>query len=266
MILILAAGKGTRMRSELPKVMHRLAGWPLLRHVLKTAAALEPARIGVVVGPDMPSVEVESAPHRIIRQVERLGTGHAVAVAREALVGIEDGTVLVVYGDTPLIRPETLTRMVAEREESRAAVVVLGMRPDEPGAYGRLIAAPDGELTAIVEAAEATPEQLAIPLCNSGVMAIDAGHIWSLLDRLGNANAKGEYYLTDIVAIARQGRVAGPRRRGRCRGTGGRQFAGRSGRCRGGAATPAARAGHGRGCDLDRPGHGLSGRRHGAGP
>jgi bifunctional UDP-N-acetylglucosamine pyrophosphorylase/glucosamine-1-phosphate N-acetyltransferase len=202
-ILVLAAGMGTRMRSDMPKVMHKLAGWPMLRHVLTTASSLGPERIGVVIGPDMAMVEAAAAPHRIIRQTERLGTGHAVAMARDAFADMTDGTVLVAYGDTPLIRPDTLARMVAAREASGAAVVVLGMRPDDPGAYGRLLVTPEGDLTEIVEAADATPEQLGVTLCNSGVMAIDASRLWPLIERIGNANAKGEYYLTDIVAIAR---------------------------------------------------------------
>ncbi|HTH98436.1 MAG TPA: bifunctional UDP-N-acetylglucosamine diphosphorylase/glucosamine-1-phosphate N-acetyltransferase GlmU, partial [Stellaceae bacterium] len=200
-ILVLAAGQGTRMRSDLPKVMHRLAGLPMLGHVLATARSLG-SEIGVVVGPEMASVERLAAGHRLIRQQERLGTGHAVAQARGAFAGIEASTVLVMYGDTPLITPETLARMVETRERSGAAIVVLGMRPEPPGAYGRLVMAGD-DLVAIVEAAEASPEQLAIPLCNSGVMAIDGRHIWPLVAQIGNANAKGEYYLTDIVAIAR---------------------------------------------------------------
>jgi bifunctional UDP-N-acetylglucosamine pyrophosphorylase/glucosamine-1-phosphate N-acetyltransferase len=202
-ILVLAAGQGTRMKSDLPKVMHRLAGKPMLGHVLDTLKPLAPDRVVVVAGPDMPSVEEAAKPHAVALQRERLGTGHAVMAARPALADDRFDTVLVVYGDTPLLTSETLARLVEERRRTEAAAVVLGMRPAEPGAYGRLVLGADGMLEAIVEAAEATPEQKAITLCNSGVMALDGGRIWDLVGRIRDDNAKGEFYLTDAVAIAR---------------------------------------------------------------
>jgi bifunctional UDP-N-acetylglucosamine pyrophosphorylase/glucosamine-1-phosphate N-acetyltransferase len=202
-IVVLAAGLGTRMKSGLPKVMHPLAGRPMIAHLMATLEALEPERLVVVVGAEMEAVAKAVAPWPTVVQEQRLGTGHAVMAARDALDGF-DGDVLVVYGDTPLISAETLDRLrVARRAQAQPVVVVLGFRPQDPGAYGRLIVGPIGTLDAIVEAKDARPDQLAVTLCNSGVMAIDGARLPGLLDRLGNDNAKGEYYLTDIVHIAR---------------------------------------------------------------
>ena len=202
-VMILAAGKGTRMKSALPKVMHEIAGKPMLRHVIDTCGRLEPDRMVVVAGPDMPSVETAAAPHAIAHQVEQRGTGHAVGAARAALGERRFDAVLVVYGDTPLITAETLSRMVAERQRTDAAVVVLGMRVAPPNAYGRLVLDAAGNLDAIVEAAEASPEILGLDLCNSGVMVIDGAALFDLVDRIKDDNSKGEFYLTDIVGIAR---------------------------------------------------------------
>ncbi len=201
-VIVLAAGMGTRMKSALPKVMHPLAGRPMINHLLDTVQALAPERVTVVVGPGMDQVARAVAPHRAVVQTERLGTGHAVAQAEDGLAGF-DGTVLVLYGDTPLITLPTLQAMLeCRRQPARPAVVVLGFRPADPGEYGRLVIGPDG-LSAIVEHKDATPEQRAITLCNSGVMAVDGARLFDLLGRLDNRNAKGEYYLTDIVALAR---------------------------------------------------------------
>ncbi|MEO5372714.1 MAG: bifunctional UDP-N-acetylglucosamine diphosphorylase/glucosamine-1-phosphate N-acetyltransferase GlmU [Alphaproteobacteria bacterium] len=211
--VILAAGMGTRMKSDLPKVLHPVAGRPMLRHLLDTVAHLGGAHLGVdrvvvVVGPGMEAVTQLAAPHTSVVQQERLGTGHAVAMAREALAGFT-GDVLVLYGDTPLITGATLERMLEARRRGGAggngapAVVVLGFRPRDPGAYGRLVVGADGGLDAIVEYRDATPAQRAIGLCNSGVMAVDGARLFDLVGRIGNANAKGEYYLTDIVGLAR---------------------------------------------------------------
>ncbi|MDH3233720.1 MAG: bifunctional UDP-N-acetylglucosamine diphosphorylase/glucosamine-1-phosphate N-acetyltransferase GlmU [Alphaproteobacteria bacterium] len=201
--LILAAGKGTRMKSALPKVLHPIAGRTMVGHVLDAVAGLDPARVAVVIGPDMEDVAEAVAPAAAVVQPEQLGTADAVKTARDVLPPIE-GTVLVLYGDTPFIGRGTLEKMVAAREAAaETAVVVLGFRPADPGAYGRLVLAPNGDLQAIVEARDASPDVLAIDLCNSGVMAIDGARLWELIDAVGNDNAKGEYYLTDIVAIAR---------------------------------------------------------------
>jgi bifunctional UDP-N-acetylglucosamine pyrophosphorylase / glucosamine-1-phosphate N-acetyltransferase len=207
--IILAAGKGTRMKSDLPKVMHRVAGRTMIRHVLDATAPLAPARTIVVLAPGMDEVAQEAPGAQIAIQAAPLGTGHAALAARPALEdllagdGLDD--VLVLFGDTPLLTPATLAAMLAERRrEPEAAIVVLGMRPAEPGAYGRLVCDDKGMLDAIVEAKDANAAQRAIGLCNSGVMAIAARHLLALLTAIGTDNAKGEYYLTDIVAIARR--------------------------------------------------------------
>jgi bifunctional UDP-N-acetylglucosamine pyrophosphorylase/glucosamine-1-phosphate N-acetyltransferase len=200
--VILAAGKGTRMKSDLPKVLHPLAGRPMIGHVLESLAGLEPERTLVVVGPGMEAVAAAVAPVPCVVQDEQLGTAHAVAAARGALESFA-GDVLVLYADTPLITAATLSRLPAARAGTGApAIVVLGFRPGG-GEYGRLVTGPDGLLEAIVEYRDATNEQRAIPLCNSGVMAVDGRLLFDLLARVGNRNAKGEYYLTDIVGIAR---------------------------------------------------------------
>jgi bifunctional UDP-N-acetylglucosamine pyrophosphorylase/glucosamine-1-phosphate N-acetyltransferase len=202
-IVVLAAGLGTRMKSDLPKVMHPVAGRPMIQHLMSTLKTLSPERLVVVVGAGMEAVVKAVAPWPTVVQEPRLGTGHAVMAGARALGGF-DGDVLVVYGDTPLITSETLERVLKARHApAQPAVVVLGFRPREPAAYGRLIVGPIGTLDAIVEAKDAGPEELAVDLCNSGVMAIDGNRLSGLLDRLDNGNAKGEYYLTDIVHIAR---------------------------------------------------------------
>ena len=205
-VILLAAGKGTRMKSDLPKVLHRLAGKPLVNHALDAAGALAPSRCVVVVGPGMEDVAAAVAPHPTAIQANQRGTADAVLAAREVLAGFgggsEDATVLVLYGDTPMIGADTLARMIAARGAG-GQVVVLGFRPWDPAEYGRLVLDGAGALEAIVEYREADAAQRAITLCNSGVLAISAKHIWALLDSVGNDNAKGEYYLTDIVELAR---------------------------------------------------------------
>jgi len=201
--VILAAGMGTRMKSGIPKVMHPLAGRPMINHVLATLEHLGISNICTVISPVMDSVAAAVAPHVTAVQHKALGTGNAVLSARDA-VGDVEGDVLVLFGADPLVSPETLSVMLERRRATdNPAVVVLGFRPQDPGTYGRLVTDADGNLEAIVEAKEATPEQLAIPLCNAGFMAIDGRKIWDLLDRVGKDNAKGEYYLTDIIALAR---------------------------------------------------------------
>jgi bifunctional UDP-N-acetylglucosamine pyrophosphorylase/glucosamine-1-phosphate N-acetyltransferase len=202
--IVLAAGKGTRMKSALPKVLHRIAGRSMVGHVLDNLASLAVAKTAVVIAPGMESVAKEVAPHRTAVQREQLGTAHAAAAARD-VIGKAAGTVLVLFGDSPFVTAETIGRMVARREAAdRPAVVVLGMRPQDPTGYGRLVTDAAGNLTAIVEHRDADEKQRAIGLCNSGVMAIDGAVIWDLIDAIGNANAKQEYYLTDIVGVARQ--------------------------------------------------------------
>lgn len=201
-VIVLAAGMGTRMKSDLPKVMHPVAGRPMIQHLMDTIGQLSPEKVVAVIGPGMDCVAEGVHPAATVVQQERLGTGHAVLQAKAAL-GQFDGDVLVLYGDTPLITRETLEKMLAERRgPKQPAVVVLGFKPADPGHYGRLVVGAEG-LKAIVEWKDATAEQREIPLCNSGVVAIDGSRLWSLVDRIGNDNAKGEYYLTDVVALAR---------------------------------------------------------------
>ncbi|SFR42411.1 UDP-N-acetylglucosamine pyrophosphorylase /glucosamine-1-phosphate N-acetyltransferase [Yoonia tamlensis] len=202
-LIILAAGMGTRMNSDLPKVLHQIAGAPMLVHAMKAGAALDPAHTIVVAGHGAQAVEKAAQaydPDAVIAlQSEQLGTAHAVAQAREALAGF-DGDALVLYGDTPFIRPETLAAMAAARLTHD--VVVLGFDAADPGRYGRLIMDND-QLDRIVEFKDATDQERAVTLCNSGVVAANASTLFDLIDAVGNDNAAGEYYLTDIIGIAR---------------------------------------------------------------
>jgi len=203
--VVLAAGEGTRMRSGVPKVLHPVANETLLAHVLRAVGAAGAAACVVVVGPDHDAVAKEAARivpgAEIVRQMQRLGTAHAVLAARDALArGFDD--VLVVFADTPLVRAETLSRLRAAIADG-AAVAVAGFTPADPTGYGRLII-DDGRLVAIREHNDATEAERAIRLCNGGLMALDGRGALALLDRIGNANAKSEFYLTDAVALANQ--------------------------------------------------------------
>ncbi|MBM2322373.1 MULTISPECIES: bifunctional UDP-N-acetylglucosamine diphosphorylase/glucosamine-1-phosphate N-acetyltransferase GlmU [Marivita] len=201
-LVILAAGKGTRMESDLPKVLHKIGGAPLLHHAMLSASALEPERTIVVTGHGADLVEAAAqdfdADAIAVRQDEQLGTAHAVAQAKTALDGFE-GDVIVLYGDTPFITTETLEQMIAARTSSD--VVVLGFEAVDPGRYGRLIV--DGSaLMQIVEFKDATEAERAVSLCNSGVVCVSKDLLFDLLGAVGNDNAAGEYYLPDIVGIA----------------------------------------------------------------
>lgn len=202
--IVLAAGEGTRMKSDKAKVLHEVAHLPLVCHAVDAAVAAGSTSVALVTGRDADKVEAAVAARApglsVHRQTERLGTAHAVLAAREALeAGADD--VLILFGDTPLVRAETLAQARAEIARG-AAVCVLGFRTPNPTGYGRLIVE-GGELAAIREHKDASEAERAIDLCNGGVMAIDGTLALSLLSRVGNANAKGEYYLTDIVEIAR---------------------------------------------------------------
>ena len=202
-LILLAAGQGTRMKSDRPKILHQVANLPLFAHALASAGDLAPDRRVIVVGHG--GEEVAEAARGLdpdiiaVTQEERLGTGHAVAQARDALAGA-GGDALVLYADTPFIRSETLARMV-EARATGADLVILGFEAADPARYGRLIM--DGDrLDRIVEWKDATDEERTITFCNSGVMMADAALLFDLIDGVGNDNAAGEYYLTDTVAVA----------------------------------------------------------------
>jgi bifunctional UDP-N-acetylglucosamine pyrophosphorylase/glucosamine-1-phosphate N-acetyltransferase len=192
--VVLAAGRGTRMKSDIPKVLHPLAGRPMIHDVLDTVRRLGAERLVVVVGPAMAELTAAVTPVPTVLQAEPCGTADAVMAARDALDGFA-GDVLVLFGDSPLIRAETVEAMVATRAAKPVpAIVVLGMRLVDPEGYGRLIIGADGALDAVVEHRDATPEQHTITLCNSGVMLIDGARLFDMLAEIGNDNAKGEYY------------------------------------------------------------------------
>ncbi len=202
-LIILAAGQGTRMNSDLPKVLHKVAGAPLLIHAMAAGAALGPERTVIVAGHGAEAVTKAALDFdetaTVVVQEEQLGTAHAVAQAAPALSGAS-GDAIVLYGDTPFIRAETLEAMQEAR--ARHAIVVLGFEARDPGRYGRLIT--EGEsLSRIVEFKDATAEERAITLCNSGVICADAALLADLVSQVGNDNVSGEYYLTDIVELAR---------------------------------------------------------------
>ena len=190
------------MKSAMPKVLHTIGGRPLVQHVLATLVGEGAAPIIVVVGSDMANVAEAAAPHQTVVQQERLGTGHAVLQAKTALAGFE-GDVLVVFADTPFVTGATLQKMHTMRRAANGpALVVLGFSPADPGDYGRLIVGANG-LERIAETKDATAQERAVPLCNSGIMLVDSKVLWNLLVEVKPNNAKGEVYLTDIVALAR---------------------------------------------------------------
>ncbi|MDP3813933.1 NTP transferase domain-containing protein [Pseudomonas sp.] len=202
--VILAAGQGSRMRSTLPKVLHQVGNRPLLGHVLASSLAADVDRLAVVIGPDQQAVADyvrQQAPEaQQFIQYERLGTAHAVLAAQPALQAHSEGCVLVLFGDSPLIGANTLARL-RQALIGGAAVAVAGFVTSQPGPYGRLLT--EGEwLLAIREAKDASPAELEVQLCNGGVMGLRAEHCLGLLQRIGKANAQGEYYLTDAVALA----------------------------------------------------------------
>ena len=202
-LIILAAGKGTRMKSDLPKVLHEIGGAPMLVHAVQAGRTLDPDHAVIVAGHGADAVAAamrdDDPAVRIVLQTDQLGTAHAVAQARPELEGYE-GDALVLYGDTPFIRPETLRRMADARRAHD--IVVLGFEAADPGRYGRLVVE-NGTLERIVEFKDATPAEQAITLCNSGVVMASAPVLFDLIAQVGNDNASGEYYLTDIVGLAR---------------------------------------------------------------
>ncbi|WP_297776597.1 bifunctional UDP-N-acetylglucosamine diphosphorylase/glucosamine-1-phosphate N-acetyltransferase GlmU [uncultured Roseovarius sp.] len=202
-LIILAAGQGTRMNSELPKVLHPIGRAPMLGHAIQAGATLEPDHVIVVAGHGAEAVRAAALEFdetaQIVIQSEQLGTAHAVAQSAPLLANYP-GDALVLYGDTPFIQPETLERMQAAR--STHDIVVLGFEAADPGRYGRLVTDGD-DLLRIVEFKDATEAERARTLCNSGVVLAPAALLFDLIAQVGNANASGEYYLTDIVGLAR---------------------------------------------------------------
>ena len=203
-LIVLAAGQGTRMNSDLPKVLHPLAGVPLVVHALQSGVAVDAEQTVVIAGHRADLVEPAVLAHNpdaiIMRQDEQLGTGHAVMQAADALKDF-DGDAIVVFGDTPFVRPETIANMAAARADGNA-IVMLGFEAADPGRYGRMIMGADG-LERIVEAKDASADELKVTFCNGGLVAADAKLLFELLSSIGNDNASGEYYLTDIIAAAR---------------------------------------------------------------
>ena len=202
-VIILAAGQGTRMKSAKHKVLHPVAGRPMLLHLLASVAELRPERQVVVVGAGREQVEaaVGGTGAVIAVQQQQLGTGHAVAQAHDALAGFA-GDILILYGDVPLVRAETMRAMLDRLnlgDELRA--VVLGFRPEDAGAYGRIVTDGNGIIAKMVEYKDADAGERAVTLCNSGLMAVRSTDLFVLLDKIGNDNAAGEYYLPDIVML-----------------------------------------------------------------
>ncbi|MGL5810619.1 MAG: bifunctional UDP-N-acetylglucosamine diphosphorylase/glucosamine-1-phosphate N-acetyltransferase GlmU [Nocardioides sp.] len=211
-VIVLAAGNGTRMRSTTSKVLHAIGGRSMIWHVLNAVEKLEPRELVTVIGAQREQVGPHVSEHfpnvLLALQETQDGTGHAVRVALEALgerskAGERAATVLVAYGDTPLLRAETLRQFVADHDASEGAVSILSGIVDDPNGYGRIVRTPSGDVAGIVEHKDASHEQRLIREINSGILAIDAGFLAESLPALGNGNASGEFYLTDIVAMAR---------------------------------------------------------------
>lgn len=202
-VVVLAAGKGTRMKSNLHKVLHPIAGRPMLEHLMASAAELSPQRQVVVAGHGLEQLE-KALGDKVTFAVQepQLGTGHAVQQAQGALDGF-DGDILILYGDVPFVRTETMRAMIERlHAKDSPAVVVLGFEPEDPLQYGRVLAHDDGRIAMMVEYKDATEDQRACRLCNSGLMAVKSADLFDLLSRVGNDNAQGEYYLVDIVNVA----------------------------------------------------------------
>jgi bifunctional UDP-N-acetylglucosamine pyrophosphorylase / glucosamine-1-phosphate N-acetyltransferase len=203
-VIVLAAGMGTRMRSDTHKVLHPIAGKPMLMHLLDTVDSLGARERVVVVGKGRDQVEValNGRGIKVAHQAEQKGTAHAVQQAQSVLSGF-DGNILILYGDTPFVAADTLTEMLARLDAPDSpAVVVLASCPEDPKAYGRVILGQGDTIAKMVEYKDATEEERAVRLCNSGMMAVRSADLWGWLAKVGNANAAGEYYLPDVVMIA----------------------------------------------------------------
>ncbi len=199
--IILAAGKGTRMKSRKPKVLHKIAGLSMVSHVIKTVESLSPEKIITIIGPDMETVASEISPHETAVQQEQKGTADAVKTALPALNGFK-GNILVLYGDVPLIGHDTLRTLLNHHNSNKDfGATILAMAPPDPTGYGRIIQNRDGTLAKIVEEADANEQEKQIRLSNSGIMVIDGECLSHWLSQIDNNNAQGEYYLVDLVEI-----------------------------------------------------------------
>jgi len=202
--IILAAGKGSRMKSNIAKPLHKVANLSMVGHVIKTAESLEPEKIVVVIGPDMEDMKKEVSPHTTVIQEVQNGTGGAVLAAKKQFKGFK-GDILILYGDSPLVQACTLQKMVETiRQFPALGLTFAGMQVDKPNRYGRMIRNTDGTLDRIVEYKDATEKQREITLCNGGIVCADASKLFDWLERVDNKNAQKEYYLTDLPVIARK--------------------------------------------------------------
>lgn len=202
--IILAAGQGSRMNSKIAKPLHKVANLSMVSHVIKNAEALDPEKIVVVIGNDMEDMKAEVAPHATVIQEVANGTGGAVLAAKEYFKGF-DGDILILYGDSPLVSTCTMQKMIDTiRKFPAIGLTFSGMRPENPGRYGRMIKNSDGTLDRIVEFKDATEKEREITLCNGGIVCADATQLFDWLERVDNNNAQNEYYLTDLPVIARK--------------------------------------------------------------
>ncbi|MBX7146702.1 MAG: bifunctional UDP-N-acetylglucosamine diphosphorylase/glucosamine-1-phosphate N-acetyltransferase GlmU [Alphaproteobacteria bacterium] len=205
--LILAAGKGTRMKSSLPKVLHKLANLPMINHILNKVEKLGCTQSIIVIAPDMEQVAQAVAPIPVAIQERQLGTANAVLAVKSKLQNIQ-GDLLILYGDTPLIDISTLKKILdcrnSNTDTQQPSVVIVGMKPPQPNQYGRIIVNQHNDVEAIVEYSEASQEIRNLELCNSGIILVDGKIAFQLLEKIDNNNSKGEYYLTDIIKVARQ--------------------------------------------------------------
>ena len=198
--LILAAGKGTRMKSKLPKVLHKIGGKPMLRHVIDAAKRAGSTREVVVIGAGAEMVEQEIADVEFVMQVKQLGTGHAVLCAKENFAN-STGTLLILCGDTPLLTSDLLKKFIAAHEESNCAVTVLTAEMPDATGYGRVIREDDGTFKKIVEDKDANAIEKQIREVNAGVYCADVRKLFGALDKVKNDNAQGEYYLPDVLTV-----------------------------------------------------------------
>ncbi|MFO7818634.1 MAG: bifunctional UDP-N-acetylglucosamine diphosphorylase/glucosamine-1-phosphate N-acetyltransferase GlmU [Halanaerobacter sp.] len=200
-VITLAAGKGTRMKSKLPKVLHQVAGKSMAQHIVDTAADLSPQHNVVVVGYKAEKVRSSITGNLdFVTQQEQLGTGHAVMQTQETLADFS-GTILVLYGDTPLLTQDTLSELIKEHEEKKAAASILTTELDDPSGYGRIVRDESGTVQEIIEDKDTTAKQAKIKEINTGICCFNSDLLWSALDELDTDNAQGEYYLTDVIGI-----------------------------------------------------------------